>query len=479
MILATSVMGFVGNGLLILLVFAVLGLIFAALFKSNRLFFWALTAALGAHLFIAGALYGIGKLGKPGDQERRVKLAFFRPAPPVKVPEPPKPKLPDKLPDLPFGAATGKRNVKEPPKGRHDATKVGGATSGQSSPANPGRPMVSSIADSGDVPVDIKDDGLFNSSFKDVIDASDIRNLGTGSGGDGLGDPNGTGSGDMPLGFKDGKRGGRVYFVRLKHGSGAWSAHAEGTRRLMAFLNQYFPCETDSWPMTAAEMRDRYMNKGAQPTFLYIYCDETFSLSASEVQILRIYMERGGFLFMDSRPDPLIKDLVANEIAKVLPGSHLAPLPKNHPINSFLFALSSPGVGENLIDQKNYGIAKDGRLIIFYTMGNFSHLYASVGPNADDYYKAQYQMGANVMLYAIRKGNKADIMQRAGAKAEVTNQAVERLMSLGSAPSAPAQGEPGKPPESIKIKNPTPEGGGDNNTTPGEQGPEDIKLNDN
>jgi hypothetical protein len=194
-------------------------------------------------------------------------------------------------------------------------------------------------------------------------------------------------------------------------------------------------------------------------------------------------MERGGFLFLDSRPDPFTKDVVAGEMAKVMPGSRLSVLPNSHPINSFLFRLSTPGVGENVIDRKNYGISKGNKLVVFYTMGNFSHLYASFAPNSDEYVKAQFQMGANVMLYGIRKGNQADVVQRAGAKAEVTNQAIDRLLSLGGGGPKPAA-DPNKPPESIKIKKDPPpppvegEGGEGPVTPPEDEGPDDIKLND-
>ncbi len=488
--LALALPPIVNTLLVTLIALAAAGVVFYSLFKSNRLFGWALAAALGAHLLTGGILYGIGKMESPEDKEVRVKIAAFRPPPQVKIPEPPKPKLPDKLPDLPFGDPSGKRDVKVPPKGNPNAQKAG--QPGKKVAGDAGRPMTSGpVQDVGDIPVDVKDEGLFTGTFTDVINAADIRSLTSGGsgggGGDGFGAEDGEGDGAMPRGFRDGKRGGRVYFVRLKHGSGAWNAHAEGTRRLLGFLNQYFPCETDSWPMTANEMRDRYMKKGAQPTFLYIYADETFAFSASEVTVLRQYMDQGGFLFVDSRPDPFIKDLVASELTKILPGSRLSAITSGHAINRFLFRLSSPGVGENVIDRKNYGIAQGSRLIVFYTMGNFTHLYASFTAGSDEYIKAQYQMGANVMLYGIRKGNQADVVQQTGAKADVTNQAIDRLLSLGGGMGPKPTADPNTPPASIKIRKdppPTTPGGGDNGTgappptAPGEEMPEDINLTD-
>jgi hypothetical protein len=476
----------VGLGLFVVLVIAA---ILALLYRSNRLFFWCFAGALGGHLLVAGVLYGISHMGKPIDEERRIRIAAFMPAP--KKVEPPKPKpLPETL-DLPWGQLTGRHDVRTPPKGTNKAGKQAGGNN-SSAPAAPGRPMVDGISDDGSVPVDEKDAGLLRGTFSDVIDASEVASTissgGSGSG-DGAGTPDGEGSGPIPFGFPNGKRNGRVYFVRLKHGSGAWNAHADGTRKLLNFCNAYFPCESDSWPMTANEMRTRYMSKNVQPTFIYIYCDETFSLSTSEVTVLQSYMNKGGFLFVDSRPDPFIRDLVASEISKVLPGMHMTPIPRSNNINSFLFRLSSPGIGANIITNSNYGITSGGRLAVFYTMGNFSQFFASFTPDTDEYVKAQYQMGANVILYAIQKGNNAGISQMAGARAEVNTQTIDKLFNIGGGGGgARPQADPDKPPESIKIKktNPTPtegggEGGGEGtttNTAPTEDEPDDIKMSD-
>ncbi len=273
----------------------------------------------------------------------------------------------------------------------------------------------------------------------------------------------------MPAGFPNGKVNGRVYFIRMKQDRGSWNENDEGVKRLLNFLNQFFPCERESRAMSCAEMREHFLSKGAPPSFLYIYADDSFALSSTDVTILHDYMDSGGFLFIDSRPDPEIHDVVSRELDRVLPGMPLRPLTRSNAINTFLFRTSDPVVGENTVTMQNYGVmSKDRRLVVFYTMGNFSHLYASHTPTELPYFAAQYQMGANVMLYAIRKGDTTGIAQHTGASAKITTEALQHLGMLE--PTAMTPG-PGKP-ESVKAK-PTPPP-----SNPGDEQPDEVNIID-
>jgi len=456
-----------------LAVVSILVISLVSVYRNNRLFFICLLGAFFSHLFVAGGLLTVQKIleAKPL-QEARVTIMMPPKPKPEKIKiEPPKPvELPKTL-DIPKGRMDGNPKAKTMPKGNPKP----------STPRDPGRPMVSNVSDQGEVFVDEKDTGPLQDSLDDVINRRDVATLANGTGGT-EGDPNGQGTGDVPRGFPDGKVGGRVYFIRLKHGSGAWNAYNDGTTRLLSFLNNYFPCASDTWPMTSAELRDRYMNKGAYPTFIYMYCDETFALSQTDVTVLHDYMTKAnGFLFLDSRPDPAIMDHIAAELEKVISGSRLQPLSNSHPINSFLFKLNSPGVGENVVTMKNYGVSKNGHLVVFYTMGNFAHLYSANAPDAFEYITAQYQMGANVMLYAIRKGDPSAVRQEKGVSAKITNNALQQLGFLDA--GSPGTEKPGekKPDESVKVK-PAPIKLPDGSIAPptdgSDQGPDEIKVLD-
>jgi hypothetical protein len=462
--------------LLVLAGVSVLALTLVSMFRNNRLLFYCLMGAFLSHVTVAGGLYAAQKIMEMRAQqpEERLVVNFLKkPDPPKKI-EPPKPVVLPKTLDLPLGSLTGKRSAKTMPKGTTLKNNASGGT-----PKGPGRPMVSSVSTLGDVYVDEKDAGLFSGQFQDVIDRRDISDLvAGGNGGGGGGTPDGTGSGDVPKGFPEGKVNGRVYFIRLKHGSGAWNAFNDGTQRLMSFLNNYFPCQSDTWPMTSAELREKYMAKGQYPSFLYLYCDDSFSLNGTDVTVLRDYLNHNGFLFLDSRPDSDIQARVASELRKVIPDAPLAAVSGNHRINSFLFRLTAPGVGENIIPgARNMGVTRGGRLIVFYTMGNFGHLYSTSGTDGGDYILAQYQMGANVMVYAIRRGDDSGLPKERGANAKVTNAALSQLGFLnnpggGAKPPAGNSGNGEEP--SVKVKRLTPEGGEPDPSEPPE--PDDVNI---
>ncbi|MHB9024378.1 MAG: DUF4159 domain-containing protein [Armatimonadota bacterium] len=429
------------------------------LYAHNRLLFWCLFGAFVGHLCLGGIIWGAGALMKRAPKEVRIAVNF--------LPTPPQPKklpVPEKL-ALPAGRLDGDPKAKQMPKGKSLNEK-------NRPRRDPGRPMVEEVDDGGDLPIDPEAKGPLTGSLQDVVDSKDVAKVldGVGNGGQ-PGLPEGEGSGSVPMGFPQGKIGGRVYFIRLKHGSGAWGAFDDGTRRLLSFLNQYFPCESESRAMTSIEARDRYIAKGALPSFFYLYCDESFSLNSSDVIILRDFVDKGGFLFLDSRAEMETQERVKSEMSKVLPGSRLTAIAKSHPINSFLFRLSVPGVGENTLTQKNYGITRGGRLVVFYTMGNFSHMFSSTGPGAFDYITAQYQMAANVMVYGITRGNATGITRRKGANAAITTQALEKLGLLDSSSSQPTETKPG---ETVKVK-PTTNPDGTTPEAPPDE-PDEIKL---
>jgi hypothetical protein len=286
------------------------------------------------------------------------------------------------------------------------------------------------------------------------------------------GTPDGEGSGEVPAGFPNGTAGGRVYFISLKWGgaNSGWRANSEGLVRLLSFVNQIVPCQKDTWPMTAADIRAKYTSKNQVPSFLYIFCDESFSLSSVDATVLRDYINKGGFLFMDSR-DESIKDKVSRELEKVTSGK-LSPISNGNPINAFLFKLSNPGVGLNP-GAKNYGVSRNGRLVVFYTPGNFSYVYANYKATEDEYFKAQYQMGANVIMYAIRKGDNSGVTKMAGARATLTQSVIDKITGGGEKPVAAATGTGEAPTESVKVKpKPSDTPGG---TPPGDD-PEEINI---
>ena len=498
----------------------------AGLHRSNRLLFRCLLSILGVHGAVFGYLglkYYLALLNPP-PREIRVKIAAVKreaptPPPPKKAdakPTPPAPRLlpapkpvPIPKPDvaLPKGRVDGKPKTKVMPKGKTLKTK----TPGKPGPKNPriaalpnnpnaggGQKQAGKVlttpGDSNDgLPVNPDDKAFDKSLGGDTMGSDDFgagkdKGIGTGlgkgnqsgtqgggEGGEDAGDPEGTGKGAIPRGFAEGKVNGRIYFMRLKHGSGAWNAYSGGTNRLLDFMRTTsFKSESEGRAMSAVELKNKYMKAKAPPTFLYLYCDDSFSLSSTEVSILRDYMASGGFLFFDSRPDPDIRERVSREMNKVLPGTRLAAISNGHPINSFLYRLNSPGVGEQFVGTpRNYGITQNGRVVAFYTPGNFSHFYDTTSPGEAEYAKAQYQMGANVLVYAMKKGNPSGVSKLRGANAKVTTQ---QLIDMGFLDKPAKSAKPGGPKPSVKIKKPPKPGATPGAAPPDE--PDDIKVLD-
>lgn len=447
-------------------------LVLISLYRTNRLFYHCLLGVTVAHIAIGGGLWVVSHI-KTKPPEIRVEIAARIESEPPK--EEPKPE-PVKPLDIPLGRSDGDRNVTKVRKGTTTkATKVG--KPGDKSFGN--NRTLSTHDDTG--AADVYDDPLAGKDIfggGDSLNPDDIRKMGKGGGGDDWGVKDGDPNGGIPQGFSDGKVGGRVYFIRLKYGdgSGDWNAFDIGTKRLLGFLSPYFPCETDSRAMTSLELRDRYLRKGAQPRFLYLYCGRNFTLSKTDVQVLQEYMKQGGFLFLDSRQEREIKSCVAREMGRVMSGARLTPIASKHPINRFLFKLAGPGVGENLITKENYGIERDGRYVVFYTMGNFSHLYAGAEPNKDPYAKVTYQMGANVMVYAINRGKTEGIVQQEGARAKLTTQSLERIFASGKPTPQPTT-EPGQHGDDVKVKRPPPDGANPADPDMPDE-PDEIKLLD-
>lgn len=262
---------------------------------------------------------------------------------------------------------------------------------------------------------------------------------------------------EIPPGFVNGKKNGRVYFIRLKHGADTWNNYADGPKRLLAFMNIYFACQNDIWPMTAPELYSNYVNKNAPPSFLYLYCDNNFSLSPSELIILRSYINKGGFLFLDSAPGQDVYNKVALELQRVLPNEQMTDIPPEHKINSFLFQLDFPGIGLNTVTQRNYGITRDEKLLVFYSMGDSSIFYNTCPPDPDfSYALAQYQMGLNVIFYAITHGDDSGMTKRTGANARITQSIIDQLAKLFGSVSSPNPNI--KPDEPMEATPPAVEG---------------------
>ena len=277
----------------------------------------------------------------------------------------------------------------------------------------------------------------------------------------------------MPYGFANGKINGKIYFIRLKHDNGAWNEHPEGTDHLLQYinLNAFFQCERSTRAMTCQTIEESCL-KGRDPqppTFLYIYCDSSFTLTNSEVRVLSDYLGMGGFLFMDSRDDDLIQARVAQEMSRVMEGKTLSPISGGDTINHFMFDIAGGAYGFSDLyggTRRNYGIRGDsGKLQVFYSRGNWAALFGTVyrpdDPVLKQFADREYQMATNVILYAIDKGDDSTIEKKSGAQAvHVSESMLSKLGFLDSTPGGstapkihrkPGSGTSGSNPTDVDV----------------------------
>lgn len=513
---------------IIFVLLLMLGYMLRVLFVENRLLYFSLSG-VSVIFLVASTGYAIYYFLTLPKEEKRIQIAIrhedapkIEPVKPKEKPkkevkiEKPKPKPPPKVPDilaLPKGKQDGDKNAKVMPKGtRLDTDKSGKPGQLNKKPgAKPPGPIkkpnlvdkakvLTSKADSDFVmPDNPESDGKgspFGNVDNDGLNRNDIPAGGFGKGkddgddggdnGDDYGDPDGKDHGAIPRGFPNGKVGGKLYFIRLKHGDGAWEAWQDGLKKLMRFMsNNAMVTHNDTWPMSAKEIHDKYISKGGIPTFIYVYVDDTFKLAPSEITILQNYVSKGGFLFLDSRPDPyqLAMGKVKATMRSLIPGGRWEEIRRADSINTFLFRLPSPGYGENYVEKRNYGIRLNGKLVAFFSEGNYVHLFNSPPANMpQDYITGNYQMACNIIYYAITKGNPSGVPRKAGADTRITTALLEKSGLLGPKPgvSKPAGDKPG-PVESVKIKRtPKPKATlkPGQKPTPDEPEPDEIKVLD-
>jgi len=231
----------------------------------------------------------------------------------------------------------------------------------------------------------------------------------------------------------------KYLFVRGKYHGTAWNANPVGTKRFLAFVQPFLPFAAEFHTIALPNIaREQTANNQRYP-LLYLSCDQSFLLTPDEIAALRRYLKTGGFLFLDSAPLPAVVTRV-KAVMRQVTGHDLQPIPTEHPLNTCLFQLSTPGVGENAHllprvenDRQNFGIVEGERLIVFYSPGNFMHLFALCAPDAHPYFTAQYQMGANIAAYALQRGEPLPV-RYPGANATATVAVCEYLDILNSTP---------------------------------------------
>ena len=194
----------------------------------------------------------------------------------------------------------------------------------------------------------------------------------------------------------------RLTIARLQYdGGGDWYANPSSLPNLLAAI-----AERTTLQVEREEARVRLTDDALWDyPMLHVTGHGTIRLSDAEIERLREYLARGGFLHVDDNYG--LDESFRREIARVFPDRPLVDVPLTHPIYHLVYEMPQgiPKVHEH--DGKaprGYGIFLGDRLAVFYSHeSDLGNGWEDVGTYADPpaLHEAALRMGVNLFVYAI------------------------------------------------------------------------------
>lgn len=194
----------------------------------------------------------------------------------------------------------------------------------------------------------------------------------------------------------------RMTIARLQYdGGGDWYANPSSLVNLLAAIR-----ERTTFPVERSEARVTLTSEELWDyPFLHLTGHGNIRLSEIEIERLRAYLTRGGFLHADDNYG--LDESFRREIARVFPELTLVEVPLSHPVYNVVypFPRGLPKVHEH--DGKpprGYGIFIGDRLAVFYShesdLGN-GWEDAAVHNDPPELREAALRMGVNLFTYAV------------------------------------------------------------------------------
>ncbi|MBZ0180595.1 MAG: DUF4159 domain-containing protein [Melioribacteraceae bacterium] len=190
--------------------------------------------------------------------------------------------------------------------------------------------------------------------------------------------------------------------ARLKYdGGGDWYNDPSSEVNLLDFVNKHTTIKVKSeYVFVDLDGNDIY----SYP-LLFVTGHGNITFSDSQIQKLRAYLERGGFIYIDD--DYGIDKSIRREIKKMFPENDFVEIPFDHEIyhNVFEFNYGPPKIHEH--DNKppqGFGLFLNERLAIYYTYeSNPSDGWADpeVHKNPPEIRETALKFGTNLIVYAL------------------------------------------------------------------------------
>jgi hypothetical protein len=194
----------------------------------------------------------------------------------------------------------------------------------------------------------------------------------------------------------------RLTIARLQYdGGGDWYANPSSLPNLLSAIAERTSLDVDR---TEARVRLTDEQLWDYP-FLHVTGHGRIALSQREVERLRDYLERGGFLHVDDNYG--LDEHFRREIVKVFPDRPLVDVPLTHPIYDLVYRFPEglPKIHEHdAKPARGYGIFLGDRLAVFYShesdLGN-GWEDPEVHNDPPHLHEAALRMGVNLFVYAI------------------------------------------------------------------------------
>jgi hypothetical protein len=194
----------------------------------------------------------------------------------------------------------------------------------------------------------------------------------------------------------------KLALIKYK-GGGDWYADPTALPNLIRFCNQELKTNIDPQPATVEAGSIELFNY----PFVHITGHGNIIFSEVESENLRLYLEAGGFLYIDDNYG--LDQYIRREMKKVFPEQEFVELPPDHPIyrQKFEFVRGLPKIHEH--DNKRpqgFGLFVGDRLVCFYTYeADISDGWEdpSVHNDPPEVRRKALEMGANLIQYVFSK----------------------------------------------------------------------------
>lgn len=197
----------------------------------------------------------------------------------------------------------------------------------------------------------------------------------------------------------------RLAVARLQYDGDDWYANPSSLPNLIRAIRERTTLAVDPREVRTTLLDDRLWDY----PFLHLTGHGNIKFSETEVQRLRDYLLRGGFLHADDNYG--LDEHFRREIARVFPDRKLVDVPLDHPIYRLVYDFPEglPKIHEHdAKPARGYGIFIGDRLAVFYSHeSDLGNGWEDIGTYPDDppeAHEAALRMGVNLFMYAVTSG---------------------------------------------------------------------------